>query len=187
MRQIINATNALELNAGHILKATAPNEDDVVLLEIVTDSGNISDHLFAGWEPHENAFSIGGVWLTRLLDKDLQDDSFRHRLSIERLARGPNLVVRTGSVHLIYCCHVASRYRRQSCGRQQDWDMNLLRTRLTDSNSKFNRSPFNHLATRRNNDRIWQFLKLKGILFFVLLCIFCEKQLKPIWWSQRKI
>lgn len=117
MRQIINATNALELNAGHILKATAPNEHDVVFLKIVTDSRNISDHLLAGWEPHENAFSISGVWLTRLLDEDLQDDSLRHRLSIERLSRWSNFEMRSRTVHLIYCCHVASRYRRQSCER----------------------------------------------------------------------
>lgn len=59
MRQIINAANALELDAGHVLKATATDEDDVVLLQIVSNAGDIRDHLLSGRKSHQNAFSVG--------------------------------------------------------------------------------------------------------------------------------
>lgn len=111
MRQIINAANALELDAGHVLKATATDEDDVVLLQIVSNAGDIRNHLLSGRKSHQNAFSVGGIRLSRLLDEHLQNDSFREWLAVQWLTWRAHFEVRAGSVHLINRCHVASRYR----------------------------------------------------------------------------
>lgn len=125
MRQIVNSANALNLHSGNVLKTTASNKHDIVLLKVVTDSGNIRNKFFAGWQSYKNAFSISRVRLTRLLDQNFQNHSLCKRFSIKRLARWTIFKVRTGSMHLSQRCHFASRNRRHGCERKRkDWRLN---------------------------------------------------------------
>jgi hypothetical protein len=101
MRQIINTTYALKLDARHILKSSTPNQNNVMLLKIVSYAGYIRYHFLASGQPYEDAFSVGGIWLSRLLYEDFEDNAFSKGLALERLTGRAGFEVRTGTMHLI--------------------------------------------------------------------------------------
>jgi hypothetical protein len=101
VRQIVFATDALQLYSGNVLKTTAAHENDIVLLKIMTDARHVGDLFLAGRESHEDALTICRVGFTRLLDEDLEDYTFGERLSVEWLALGTIFDVWTFHMHLI--------------------------------------------------------------------------------------
>jgi hypothetical protein len=133
----------------------------------VTDAWHVGDLFLSGGESHEDALAVSRVWLTRLLDEDLEDHAFGERFAFERLALGTVFDVRASHVHLIQRCHVASCQRCYSCKERtrtgikiKSHLLGMLRTitvSLTGTiTAQSSVSPFHHLlsAPSRNNDRI---------------------------------
>lgn len=109
--QIVNATHALEFHAGDVLQSSAPDQHDVVFLQVVADAGHIRDHLLPRRQPHQHALSVRRVRLSRFFDQHLQDDSLGEGLTVERLTRWTILEMRAGFVHSVHGRHVALGYR----------------------------------------------------------------------------
>lgn len=107
VRQIVDASHALQLYSGNILQTTDSHQHHIMFLQIVSDSRHISDHLLAGSELDQDAFSIGGIRLLRFLDKGLQDDAFCKGFSVKWSTWRTRFKVWTRAMHLVERSHVA--------------------------------------------------------------------------------
>lgn len=107
VRQVVDPAHCLQLHAGHILQAAHPAQDDVVLLQVVPDAGDVGHHLLAGGEAHQDALSVGRVRFLGLLDEGLQDDALGEGLPVQGLAWRTFLYVRSGAVHLLERGHAS--------------------------------------------------------------------------------
>src|SRR5207245_10864669 len=64
-RRIEGAADDLVTHAGKVLHAATAYEHDRVLLQVVTDAGDIRRHLDTGGEPHTRDLAQGGVGFLR--------------------------------------------------------------------------------------------------------------------------
>lgn len=112
MRQVVDTAHRLQLDAGHILQPTDATQDNIVLLQIVSNARYIGDHLLAGGQTHQHAFTIGRIWFLRLLDQRLEDHALSKGFPIQRLTRRTRLNVRSRAMHLVQRGHPAQ------CSRQ---------------------------------------------------------------------
>jgi len=105
VRQVVDSAHSLQLYAGHILQTAYAAQDDVVLLKVVPDAGDIGHHFLAGGEAHQDALAVGRVGLLGFLDQRLQDDALGEGLAVEWLAWRSRLYVRPTAVHLLQRGH----------------------------------------------------------------------------------
>ena len=85
MSAIVGATHDFKLETWDVFRSTASNQNDVMLLKIVTLAGNVGGRLFAIREANQNALSIARVGLFRLLYHRLQHDALHLRLAVKQI------------------------------------------------------------------------------------------------------
>lgn len=112
VRQIVLPAHTLDLDTGQILAAANAHQHNIVLLQIMPDTGNVRDELLAGRQPHQHTLSVGRVWLFRLLDQRLEDDTLGERFPVQRLARRTDLEVWPRTVHLVERRHCTALQER---------------------------------------------------------------------------
>ena len=100
MSQVIFSTDALQLDAGQVLDSPAAHQDNMMLLQIVSNSRNICDRLTAGAQPNADTLSICRVGLLRLPNQRLQDDALQEWSAIGGALPLSRLFVRTVTVQL---------------------------------------------------------------------------------------
>ena len=74
MTEIINASDASQLDTRNVLKPADPHHHDVVLLQVVAFAWHVGDRFLAAGQPDQNALPVGRVWLLGLLDDRTNDD-----------------------------------------------------------------------------------------------------------------
>ena len=74
MPEIINASDASQLDTRNVLEPANPHHHDVVLLQVVAFAWHVGDRFLAAGQPDQNALPVGRVWLLGLLDDRTNDD-----------------------------------------------------------------------------------------------------------------
>lgn len=100
MSKVVFTANALDFDTRNVLESAHPHQDDVVLLEVVPNPWHVRHHLLPSAQPHQYAFSVGGVGFFRLFDERLEDDPLCERLPVQRVFVGPVFNVGARPVHL---------------------------------------------------------------------------------------
>lgn len=106
MRQIVRTANALQLNTGRITKACNAYEHDIMLLQIVSNTRNISGHLFPSWQSQQHTFSIGRIGFLRFFDEGPQNNTLGKWFAIQQFDIFTDFFERSGFVHIVQCGHV---------------------------------------------------------------------------------
>ena len=74
MPEIINASDASQLDTRNVLEPANPHHHDVVLLQVEALARHVGDRFLAAGQPDQNALPVGRVWLLGLLDDWTNDD-----------------------------------------------------------------------------------------------------------------
>ena len=73
MPEIINTSDASQLDTRNVLEPADPSHHDVVLLQVVAFARHVGDRFLAAGQPDQNALPVGRVWLLGLLDDRTND------------------------------------------------------------------------------------------------------------------
>lgn len=85
MCTVVGAANDPQLEAGHITDALLVNENDAMLLQIVSLAGNEGRRLLPVRQANEDALSVRRIGLLRLTNERLKDDAPHLLLAVQRM------------------------------------------------------------------------------------------------------